>query len=81
MADEKDRGISEDRLRRLKAYMRIVEDDDDELIIALYHASADYLASAGITEPEQEGRQAKYELAVFGLTLGYYDSRDIAPFS
>ena len=59
-----------DKLARLKAYMH-VEDEDDGLLCSLYEAAAAYLRGAGISEPPAQS--PLYELATFGLTLGYYD--------
>lgn len=63
-------------LEAVKRYMRVDPDftEDDEIIRALYAAAALYLRNAGIEAPS-EGRQL-YDLAVWGLTLYYYDHRD-----
>lgn len=57
-----------------KLYMRIDGDSDDVTIEAMMAAAAEYLANAGITEPE--GGSALYTLALQSLTLHYYDHRD-----
>lgn len=59
-----------DKLARLKAYMH-AEDEEDGLICSLYEAAVTYLSGAGISDTP--ARASLYELAAFGLTLGYYD--------
>lgn len=61
-------------LKACKNYMRVDGDDDDETIEALMAAAAEYLANAGIPAPEAES--ALYNLALYSLTLHYYDHRD-----
>ena len=59
-----------DKLARLKAYMH-AEDEEDGLLCSLYEAAVTYLSGAGISDTP--ARASLYELAAFGLTLGYYD--------
>lgn len=62
-------------LSACKHYMRIDGDEDDELIsLTLMPAARAYLANAGIPEPEESS--PTYNLAVFALTLHYYDHPD-----
>ena len=66
--------VSEQKLGAAKAYMRIDGNAEDELIAALYEAAQLYLANAGIPEPPEPA--PLYLLAVWSLTLHYYDHRD-----
>lgn len=60
-------------LRACKSYMRVDGDDDDETIGALMDAAAEYLENAGIPA---ESTSPLYNLALYSLTLHYYDHRD-----
>lgn len=64
----------EKALAAVKKYMRVDGTDDDDVIAALYAAAVLYLQNAGIKPPADGG--ALYNLAVWGLTLYYYDHRD-----
>ncbi len=66
--------VSEQKLAAAKAYMRIDGSDEDELIAALYEAAQLYLANSGIPEPQDDS--PLYSMAVWSLTLHYYDHRD-----
>ena len=60
-----------------KAYMRVDGDEDDELIGQLCDAAAEYLSAAGAERGEAgSARAARYDLALWALTLHYYDHRD-----
>lgn len=61
-------------LAAVKLYMRVEEDGDDAIIAALYDAAVIYLENAGIQRPQE--KPELYNLAVWGLTLHYYDHRD-----
>lgn len=67
---------NDNELEAVKRYMRVDPDftGDDGIIRALHKAAAAYLRNAGIEAPD-EGREL-YDLAVWGLTLFYYDHRD-----
>lgn len=66
-----------DKLARMKAYMRVTDNENDDLIAALYRAATSYLLNAGIQEPEPETpRAAQYELAIWALALDAYDRRE-----
>ena len=65
---------TEDKLAAVKRYMRIDGNDDDEVIAALQDAAILYLQNAGIEKPTEES--SLYNLAVWSLTLHYYDHRD-----
>ena len=69
---------AEAQVAACKAYMRIDGDEDDKLIGQLCDAAAAYLATAGAERGLQEGtaRAAQYDLALWALTLHYYDHRD-----
>lgn len=64
-------------LTLLKKYMIVDHDDDDDLIKELYDTAVEYLADAGIVKPKDGAMQAKYQLAVWALTLSYYDQRGV----
>lgn len=57
-------------LGRLKRYMRVDHDDDDDVIAGLWSAAVQYLQNAGI----ENDYTNLYWLAAAGLTLHYYDS-------
>lgn len=61
-------------LEAVKRYMRVEGAEDDGVIAALYAAAVLYLQNAGIAPPAQEN--ALYNLALWSLTLYYYDHRD-----
>lgn len=60
-------------LQQLKAYMRIDGNEDDELITALSGSAEIYLAQAGVVKSEKN--VGLYNLALWSLTLHYYDHR------
>ena len=62
-------------LAACKLYMRVDGDDDDALITTLMSAAKEYLRNAGIEEPDSE-EHSLYTIAVYSLTLHYYDHRD-----
>lgn len=62
------------RLEACKKYMRVDGEDEDDVILALMAAAQAYLARAGIA-PERSPA-AQYDLALWGLTLHYYDHRE-----
>lgn len=60
-----------------KAYMRVDGDGEDALIGGLCDAAAGYLRSAGcVRSDSDEAQAAQYDLALWSLTLHYYDHRD-----
>lgn len=61
-------------LAAVKRYMRVDGSDDDDVIAALYAAAVLYLQNAGVEALEENSDL--YNLAVWGLTLYYYDHRD-----
>lgn len=63
--------MSEEDLAAVKQYMKVEQDDEDELISALYQAAKLYL---GVREPKE--KNSLYDLALWRLTLHYYDHRD-----
>lgn len=63
--------MNAENLAAVKRYMKIEHDDEDELIWALYQAAKLYL---GVREPKEEN--SLYNLALWRLTLHYYDHRD-----
>lgn len=66
--------MCEARLERCKLYMRIDGSEEDTLITALMGSAEEYLTGAGILPSPDNAR--RYELALFALTLYYYDHRD-----
>lgn len=67
-------GAAAAALRACLDYMRVDEDEDGRIEYEFMPAAREYLASAGIPEPEEPS--ALYTLAVHALTLHYYDHRD-----
>lgn len=65
--------ITHEELMAVKAYMR-APDDDDDIIKSLYAAAKIYLQEGGVVPPEKDPEL--YNLAVWSLTLYYYDHRD-----
>lgn len=61
-------------LEAAKRYMRVEGSEDDAVISALCAAAALYLQNAGI--PPRKDPDPLYDLALWGLTLYYYDHRD-----
>ncbi|MDO4810542.1 MAG: head-tail connector protein [Eubacteriales bacterium] len=66
--------IAYNQLAACKAYMRIDTGDDDALISSLMQAAIAYLHQAGIDRPVEN--YAQYDMALWSLTLHYYDHRD-----
>lgn len=66
--------VSDEKLLMAKQYMRVDGDADDLIIRSLYSAAVLYLENAGIEEPAEDFDL--YNLAVWSLTLHYYDHRD-----
>lgn len=62
------------RLEECKRYMRVDGKDEDDVIFVLMTAAQAYLERAGIV-PERSPA-AQYNLALWGLTLHYYDHRE-----
>lgn len=60
-------------LEAVKLYCRIDGDGEDDLLLALMDAAAEYLEGAGVAAPENP--DPLYDLAVKALVLGYYDHR------
>lgn len=68
---------TEEQVAACKAYMRIDGSEDDRLIGQLCDAAAAYLATAGAVRGQDDTpRAAQYDLALWALTLHYYDHRD-----
>ncbi len=65
---------SEDAVVRAKTYLRIDTDDDDVLVGTLLDAATIYLDNAGVPAPAESN--ALYDLALWGVTLYFYDHRD-----
>lgn len=63
-----------EELAAVKRYMRIDGDEENGLIEALYAAASLYLDRAGIQRPATS--PPLYDLALWSLTLHYYDHRD-----
>lgn len=63
--------MSAEDLAAVKQYMKVEHDDEDDLIWALYQAARCYL---GVREPKE--KNPLYDLALWRLTLHYYDHRD-----
>lgn len=65
--------MTPEELASVKAYMRVDGTEDDVIISALYKAAVLYLGNAGIQPPTDD--RDLYDLAVWSLTLYYYDHR------
>ena len=63
------------RVADVKTYCRIDGEAEDALLCALIETAKDYLAGAGIPEPEKAS--PRYLLAVEALVLHYYDYRGL----
>lgn len=57
-----------------KRYMRVDGEEEDDVIWALMRSAQAYLERAGITRERSPADQ--YNLALWGLTLHYYDHRE-----
>lgn len=71
--------LTERRRARLKAYCRLddLAPDEDVLLEELFHSSVEYLADAGVSDPPADnGRRARFDLAVSYLVLDAWDRRD-----
>lgn len=66
--------VSGERVMACMEYMRVEPGTDDRLIQRLMESAETYLKNAGIVRTEENG--AQYDLAVWSLTLHYYDHRD-----
>lgn len=65
--------VSDEELKAVKAYMK-APDDDDDIIKVLYAAARIYLKKGGAVKPDEDPEL--YTLALWSLTLHYYDHRD-----
>lgn len=75
--------IAPERLESLLAYCKLSELRDDPEVMALipglYLYAVQYLAGAGIEQPEEgTARAAQYDLAVNYLVLAAYEQRNIS---
>lgn len=61
-------------LDKCKAYMRVEHAEEDALIASLMDAAEIYLMEAGAQRTGENS--SLYDLAVWSLTLHYYDHRD-----
>lgn len=66
--------ITDEELAAVKLYMKQDSDDDDDVIRAVYAAAQIYLHNGGVEKPAEN--DALYNLALWSLTLHYYDHRD-----
>lgn len=60
-------------LEAVKLYCRIDGNEEDDLLLTLMDAAAEYLEGAGVAAPEEP--DPLYDLAVKALVLDYYDHR------
>ena len=68
---------TEAQVTACKTYMRIDGNGEDTLIASLCDAAEGYLTRAGCRRSETDPAQAaQYDLALWSLTLHYYDHRD-----
>ena len=67
--------ITDEELKAVKQFMKLDGvDDDDDVVKALYAAAKIYLKNGGVTLPDEDPEL--YNLALWSLTLHYYDHRD-----
>ncbi|HIT31678.1 MAG TPA: phage gp6-like head-tail connector protein [Candidatus Enterenecus stercoripullorum] len=71
--------LSEERKASLLAYCKLTELADDPdvqvLIPILYDGAVEYLADAGVQEPEDGAARSRYDLAVNAMVLDGWDKR------
>lgn len=65
--------IKEESLHNCMLYMRVDKENANE-VRPLYKAAVLYLRNAGVNEPDSD--PDLYNLAVWSLTLHYFDHRD-----
>jgi len=65
-------------LEEVRLYCRIDGDTEDSLLLSLIGAAKDYLAVAGVSDPDTDSD--RYALAVKALVLHYYDYRGLTEF-
>ncbi|MEG1777519.1 MAG: head-tail connector protein, partial [Angelakisella sp.] len=61
-------------LEAVKRYMLLTENSEDGVVEALYMAAKIYLENCGVKQPVSG--DSLYNLALWGLTLFYYNHRD-----
>lgn len=67
--------ITDEELKAVKQFMKLDGvDDDDDVVKALYAAAKIYLKNGGVEQPAEDPEL--YNLALWSLTLHYYDHRD-----
>lgn len=62
--------MDELELARLKSYMRVDHDDDNELILSLWAAAVEYLSGDAASQSDSQ----LFWLAAAALTLHWYDN-------
>lgn len=69
--------MTEERKATLLAYCRLEEDEvDADLLQMMYDDAVDYMAGAGVAEPEENtARRAKFDMCVNALVLDAHDNR------
>ena len=69
--------MDEARRETLMAYCRIDElaPGEDMILEDMYLDAVSYLADAGVTEPEEAGRKARYDMLVNAMVLDAWDNR------
>lgn len=60
-------------LEEVKAYCRITDSTEDQIVQSLMDSAEKYLENAGV--PEAAANTALYDLAVMALVLHWYDNR------
>lgn len=73
--------LGDARWAALLGYCKLTELDDDPEVVTLlplmYGAAVEYMAGAGVTEPEAGTARDAYDLLVNRLTLDAWDRREI----
>lgn len=70
--------MDEARKKALMAYCRldVLTADEEVLLQTLYDAAVEYMAQAGVSEPEPKtARRAQYDLCINAMVLHDWDSR------
>jgi len=66
-----------EELTKAKVYLRVEDDEEDQVVTDCVLAARAYLAGAGVALPgPNDPRRTLYDLACHGLALGYYERRE-----
>lgn len=68
--------ITPTELAAVKVYMKVDGSEDDAVITTIWEAAKLYISGAGVKAPASGTSNPLYDLAVWALTLHWYDNRD-----